>query len=88
MCADYRAGATFDRALDEADRTAGRKIAAPVYFLWSDIGFPAQTADPLDLWRAWADDVQGISCTGAGHFVMEENPQAVLDAFLPFFREG
>ena len=88
MCADYRAGATFDRALDEADRAAGRKIAAPVYFLWSDIGFPAQTADPLDLWRAWADDVQGNSCTGAGHFVMEENPQAVLDAFLPFFRNG
>jgi haloacetate dehalogenase len=22
----------------------------------------------------------------AGHFVMEENPQAVLDVFLPFFK--
>ena len=88
MCADYRAGATFDRALDEADRAAARKIAAPVYFLWSDIGFPSQTPDPLDLWRAWADDVDGNSCTGAGHFVMEENPQAVLDAFLPFFGKG
>ena len=88
MCADYRAGAAFDRALDEADRAAGHKIAAPVYFLWSDIGFPSQTPDPLDLWRRWADDVQGNPCSGAGHFVMEENPQAVLDAFLPFFRRG
>lgn len=88
MCADYRAGAAFDRALDEADRAAGHKIAAPVYFLWSDIGFPSQTPDPLDLWRRWADDVQGNPCSGAGHFVMEENPQVVLDAFLPFFRRG
>ncbi len=88
MCADYRAGATFDRALDETDRAGGRKITAPVYFLWSDIGFPSQTPDPLDLWRAWADDVEGKSCTGAGHFVMEENPKAALDAFLPFFRKG
>lgn len=88
MCADYRAGATFDRDLDEADRAVGRKITAPVYFLWSDIGFPSQTPDPLDLWKAWADDVQGNSCSGAGHFVMEETPQAVLDAFVPSFRKG
>jgi haloacetate dehalogenase len=24
----------------------------------------------------------------SGHFAMEENPGAVLDAFLPFFRDG
>jgi haloacetate dehalogenase len=83
MCADYRAGAGPDRAADEADRAAGRRIAAPLRFLWGRHGFPARTGDPAGLWRAWADDVTDISCE-SGHFVMEENPQAVLDAFLPF----
>lgn len=84
MCADYRAGATFDRALDEAD--TGR-IAAPLHFLWAEDGFPAQTGDPAGVWRKWAADVSDESCV-SGHFAMEENPQAVLDAFLPFFNAG
>ncbi|MGQ0565326.1 MAG: alpha/beta fold hydrolase [Gemmobacter sp.] len=83
MCADYRAGAGPDRAADEADRAAGRRIAAPLRFLWGRHGFPARTGDPAGLWRAWADDVTDTSCE-SGHFVMEENPKAVLDAFLPF----
>jgi haloacetate dehalogenase len=87
MCADYRAGATVDRALDEADRAAGRQIAVPLRFLWAEGGFPARTGDPLGLWRGWAPGVTGNACR-AGHFVMEENPQAVLAAFLPFLRSG
>jgi haloacetate dehalogenase len=87
MCADYRAGATTDRAIDEADRAAGRKIAAPLMFLCGAHGFPAQTGDPGALWRNWADDVRTATCE-SGHFAMEENPRAVLDAFLPFFREA
>lgn len=87
MCADYRAGATFDRARDEEDRAAGRRIRVPLRFLWAEGGFPASTGDPLALWRRWAEDVTGAPCV-SGHFVMEENPQAVLDAFLPFFRDG
>lgn len=86
MCADYRAGATIDRALDEADRAAGRKIGVPLRFLWAEGGFPARTGDPARLWRRWADEVTDSSCV-SGHFAMEENPQAVLDCFLPFFRD-
>ena len=33
MCEDYRAGATYDRAADEADR-GKRKIGCPVQVLW------------------------------------------------------
>ena len=84
MCADYRAGASFDRALDAADRAAGRRISAPLRFLWAEGGFPASTGDPLATWRRWAEEVSGNSCV-SGHFVMEENPQAVLESFLPFF---
>ena len=83
MCNDYRAGATIDRALDEADRAAGRKIAAPLHFIWAEAGFPARTGDPLGLWRGWADRVTGAGIGGCGHFAMEEAPDAVLGAMLP-----
>lgn len=85
MCADYRAGATTDRAHDLADRAAGRRIKAPLHFLWGHHGFPARTGDPAAIWRRWADTVTDTSCD-SGHFVMEENPQAVLSTYLPFFR--
>lgn len=84
MCADYRAGATFDRALDEADRTEGKQIASPLLFVWARHGFPARTGDAPGLWRPWAPDLRDVAIT-SGHFAMEENPQAVLDAVLPFF---
>lgn len=84
MCADYRAGATTDRAIDLADRDAGRRIAAPLHFLHGNSGFPARTGDPAAFWRRWADTVTASSCD-SGHFVMEENPAAVLDAYIPFF---
>jgi len=83
-CEDYRAGYTIDRELDEADRKAGRKIKAPLHFLYTSHGFPAQTGNPLELWRAWAETVTG-SQTEAGHFVQEENPDSVVENFVPFF---
>lgn len=87
MCADYRAGATFDRALDDKDAAEGRKISAPLMFLWARSGFPAQTGDPADHWRAWATDVRDASCV-SGHFAMEEVPEDVLATFTPFFAGG
>jgi haloacetate dehalogenase len=84
MCDDYRAGATFDRALDAADREAGHKIAMPMHFLWGAQGFPAQTGDPLGFWRGWADDLTGTELD-SGHFGPEENPDAIVAAVAPFF---
>ncbi|NUB46417.1 alpha/beta hydrolase [Fertoebacter nigrum] len=85
MCADYRAGATTDRRHDQADLAAGHRIAAPLRFLWGRHGFPARTGDPAGIWRKWASDVTDAACE-SGHFVMEENPAAVLDTFVPFFQ--
>lgn len=84
MCADYRAGATTDRADDEDDRAAGRRISAPLRFLYGHHGFPARTGDPAGLWRKWALDVTASPCE-SGHFVMEEAPEAVTEAFGAFF---
>ncbi|WP_309084073.1 alpha/beta hydrolase [Chelativorans sp.] len=87
FCEDYRAGATMDRALDEADRKAGRRIKPPLHFVWSHNGFPARTGKPLALWEEWAEQVSGEAVEG-GHFLPEENPDAVLRALVPFFRGG
>ncbi|MEO0358141.1 MAG: alpha/beta hydrolase [Pseudomonadota bacterium] len=86
MCADYRAGATTDRALDDADKAAGKHITAPFKFLYAEHGFPAKSGDAAGQWRSWAPQVVAQTCT-SGHFVMEENPKAVLDCFLPFFQD-
>ncbi len=85
MCADYRAGAGIDRRLDETDRSLGRKITAPLHFLWSDAGFPAQSGSPAKYWNSWATPVTEASCQ-SGHFIMEENPRAVTGNFIPFFK--
>jgi haloacetate dehalogenase len=85
MCEDYRAGASFDFALDEADRQARRKIACPVLALWARKGQLEAWYDVLAIWRDWADDVQGqaLEC---GHYLPEEAPEATASALTAFFR--
>lgn len=85
-CEDYRAGASIDYETDKADYRR-RKITCPVLALWGERGFGKgkdDSADPLEDWREWADDVRGqpIRC---GHFLPEEAPAetlAALEAFL------
>ena len=84
MCSDYRAGASFDRELDEKDKIAGKQIVAPLRLLCGAHGFPAKSGNAVEIWRGWAQQVEASICD-AGHFVMEENPEAVLAAFEPFF---
>jgi haloacetate dehalogenase len=50
MCEDYRAGATIDFELDEADR-GKRRIACPVLALWSGRDELGRWFDVLDVWR-------------------------------------
>jgi haloacetate dehalogenase len=84
-CEDYRAGATYDLAADEADRGAGRKIACPTLVLWGAAGIPGKTEGPLEIWQSWCTDVRGHAI-GCGHFLAEEAPEATLAALLPFFK--
>ena len=53
VCEDYRAGATIDRRLDEADLAAGRKIACPTFLIWATDYIGKRNPDPLAIWRAW-----------------------------------
>lgn len=83
MCEDYRAGATFDFPLDEADR-GNRRIACPVLTLWGRRGALEQWYDVPAIWRDWAADVTGqaIDC---GHYLAEEAPDETYAALQTFF---
>jgi haloacetate dehalogenase len=82
-CEDYRAGATYDLAADEADYDAGRKIQCPTAVFWGDKGIPSKTSGPLDIWREWCVDVTGHA-VASGHFLAEENPKATAAAIEQF----
>jgi haloacetate dehalogenase len=82
-CEDYRAAATYDFALDEADRGT-RRIAAPMLALWAARGALPAWYDVLGVWRDWADDVRGHAID-SGHFIPEEAPDATYAALREFF---
>jgi haloacetate dehalogenase len=80
MVSDYRAGLRADRAADDADRAAGRKIGCPTLFCWSTRDDMVELyGDPLSIWRDWAGDVVGIPIE-SGHHMAEENPEALTAA--------
>jgi haloacetate dehalogenase len=80
VCEDYRAGATIDHTLDDADMAAGRRIACPTLVLWASHYL---AGSPLEIWRPWCTDVSGAAIA-SGHFLAEENPQDTLAALVPF----
>lgn len=83
MCEDYRAGATIDRGLDEADR--GRSIECPVLVLWGATGaLEMFYGDVLAVWRPWASDLKGHSVQ-ASHFLVEDRPEEVAAELTGFF---
>ncbi|MFC4017143.1 alpha/beta fold hydrolase [Micromonospora sp. GCM10011542] len=82
ICEQYRAAATLDFQHDEADR-GRRRISCPVLALWSHAGPVASWYRPLDVWRAWADQVIGAPVP-AGHFLPEEAPDETVRHLLAF----
>ncbi|MGC4763030.1 alpha/beta fold hydrolase [Micromonospora sp. DT46] len=84
MCEDYRAGLGPDRAADDADRAAGRRIACPVLFGWSERDDMVDLyGDPAAIWRDWADDVR-VAAIDSGHHMAEEAPEQLAAALADF----
>lgn len=82
-CEDYRAAATIDLQHDEQDR--GRKVQCPLLVLWGNQGFVHRTYDVLEVWRDYAQQVEGLALD-CGHFLPEEAPEPVAGVLLDFFR--
>lgn len=88
MLEDYRAGLTIDRADEEADRAAGRRIEIPLLVLWSlQDDLEQLYGDPLVIWRNWAVNVRGHGID-SGHHMAEEAPEALTDALANFFAKA
>ena len=89
MCEDYRAGLGVDRAVDEADRAAGRRIACPTLVLWAtrdDLERPVRRR-PRRL--AWISGQR--SCLGerieSGHHMAEEVPEELAERIARFIAD-
>jgi haloacetate dehalogenase len=83
MCEDYRAGASFDYALDAQDH-GRRRITCPLLALWGRRGRLEEWYDVPAIWRDWADDVQGLALD-CGHYLPEEAPDETYAALHDFF---
>ena len=85
-CEDYRAAATIDLTHDEADHRAGRKMAAPALVMWGSRSHTGKFygGNQLAIWREVAREVTG-GPLDTGHYLAEEAPRAVIDAFERFF---
>lgn len=86
MCEDYRAGLRIDRAHEEADRTADRRIACPMLLLAAtddDIGIHG---DPEAIWRPWTAGMLSSAQIHSGHHQAEEAPDELTQALTAFLR--
>ena len=81
-CEDYRAAASIDLQHDAATET--QQIDCPLLVLWGERGVVHRLFDPLEDWRAVANDVRGRSLA-CGHYLAEEVPEETLGELLAFF---
>lgn len=81
-CCDYRAGATIDFDLDEAD--LARKITCPTLVFYGSAGAMSEAFDIPEEWRDKCESVTSDSLPG-GHFFVDQFPGETankLGAFL------
>jgi len=81
-----RAGLAFYRevgrsASQNRELVARAKLSMPVLAIGADQGSIADMANPL---RAYADDVTGYTMPHCGHFIPEEQPEALADILQSF----
>ncbi|WP_330293165.1 alpha/beta fold hydrolase [Streptomyces sp. NBC_00576] len=72
-----------DVALDDIDAAEGRRLTMPVLALWGSAGLPARLPT-LEIWQAYANDVTVAEIPECGHFIPDEQPEALLAHLRPF----
>ncbi|NYJ07485.1 alpha/beta fold hydrolase [Petropleomorpha daqingensis] len=87
MIEDYRAGLGVDRAHDDADRAAGRRVRCPTLVLWSARDDMEELyGDPTKVWADWTADLRGGGRIDSGHHMAEEAPDELAAALVEFLR--
>ncbi len=85
MCEDYRASASIDLKIDEADIKAGKKIQCPLLVRWAAAGAMGKLYDVLNIWKD-----EGVNVTGKGlpgnHSLQESAPKETLAELQQFLR--
>jgi haloacetate dehalogenase len=84
MCEDYRAGLGVDRAHEEADRAAGRKVRCPMLLLVSTRDDLDVHGDPEAIWRPWTSGGLSSRPINSGHHQAEEAPGELAAALRDF----
>lgn len=84
MCEDYRAGLGIDRAHDEADRAAGRRVMCPTLLLESADDDLNIHGDPAAIWAPWLASALRHHVIDSGHHQAEQAPRPLADALLNF----
>jgi haloacetate dehalogenase len=84
MCEDYRAGLRVDRAHEEADRTAGRKVQCPMLLLVSADDDLDIHGDPEAIWRPWTAGELFSRQIHSGHHQAEQAPDELAAALREF----
>ncbi|MEU4674396.1 alpha/beta hydrolase [Amycolatopsis sp. NPDC023774] len=80
---DYRASFPDDATLDDADYAAGKRLTQPLLAMWGQSGLLGKLPT-LDIWRDYADNVTGVGLQNCGHFLPEEQPEAVVSHLREF----
>jgi haloacetate dehalogenase len=84
---DNRAGLGVDRAAEEADRAAGRRVRCPTLVLCSSReDLEELHGDPRSIWPAWTDDLRGGGPADSGHHMAEDAPDELVGELVRFLR--
>ena len=83
-CMDYLAGSTTDLEHDRADES--KRVQVPLLALWGALS-KLTKRDVLAAWREKAVNVQGAAMEGSGHFIPEEQPEALAHRLLEFLEK-
>jgi haloacetate dehalogenase len=84
MCEDYRAGLRIDRAHEEADRAAGRRITCPTLLLAATEDDIDIHGDPEAIWRPWVAGELSSIPIHSGHHQAEQAPGELAQALTAF----
>jgi haloacetate dehalogenase len=80
----YKAMFDENPALDAENPDA--RIAEPVHCVWGNSGGMGGPFDVLEMWRPVAPDVTGRGLDACGHYVHEEQPEALVEEIIAFGR--